>query len=224
MLSNSRASGSQRSGEPGVGPPGDAGSAPSTTRECEPHIGAYLAAQRRLRGISREELSQLTRIPLRSIERLESGVFDQQGDGFVRGFVRTVALALGLDPHDTLARMSREPQSWESGSTLGHSGWVHSLLLLVALIGLLGSVGLVSLALRPDPEPEGSPLVQRKDPVRTLAEDLSGRSELGAELVPIVSMRRTADDVEAVPPAGEIGILEASASQAPHLEAAASAP
>ena len=74
-------------------------------------IGEYLRRQRLLRGITAEELAQLTRIPLRSIERLESGQFDGQSDGFVRGFVRTVADALGLDVEDTVSRMLEEPIS-----------------------------------------------------------------------------------------------------------------
>ena len=74
-------------------------------------VGRYLARQRKLRGISLEELAGLTRIPIRSLERLESGAFDRQPDGFARGFVRTVAKAIGLDPDETVARMLDEPVS-----------------------------------------------------------------------------------------------------------------
>jgi transcriptional regulator with XRE-family HTH domain len=74
-------------------------------------IGEYLRRQRLLRGVTAEELARLTRIPLRSIERLESGQFDGQSDGFARGFVRTVADALGLDVEDTVSRMLEEPIS-----------------------------------------------------------------------------------------------------------------
>ena len=45
-------------------------------------IGAYLGRQRRLRGISIEELSATTRIPVRSLQRLEKGAFDAVRDGF----------------------------------------------------------------------------------------------------------------------------------------------
>jgi transcriptional regulator with XRE-family HTH domain len=71
-------------------------------------IGAYLARQRRLRGISLEELAAATRIPVRSLQRLEQGAFDRDPDGFARGFVRTVAVALGLPPDETVARMLPE--------------------------------------------------------------------------------------------------------------------
>ena len=78
------------------------------TRERAEPIGAYLARQRALRGITLEELAESTRIPLRSLARLEAGVFDADPDGFVRGFVRTVATALGLPPDETVARMLPE--------------------------------------------------------------------------------------------------------------------
>lgn len=77
-------------------------------------LGSYLARQRRLRGVSVDELASLTRIPRRSLERLEAGAFDGTPDGFVRGFVRTVAEALGLDPDEAVNRLLREPQEDES--------------------------------------------------------------------------------------------------------------
>ena len=86
-------------------------------------IGEYLKRQRLLRGITVEELSTMTRIPLRSIERLEAGYFDGVADGFVRGFVRTVAVALGLDADSTVARMLDEPLAspWDrNGAGLWH--------------------------------------------------------------------------------------------------------
>jgi cytoskeletal protein RodZ len=76
--------------------------------EAAEAIGSYLARQRKLRGVSLDELADATRIPVRSLERLESGAFDRAPDGFARGFVRTVALALGLPPDETVARMLPE--------------------------------------------------------------------------------------------------------------------
>ena len=74
-------------------------------------LGGWLAKQRQLRGIRLEELAALTRLPVRSLERLEAGVYDGQQDGFVRGFVRTVAVAIGLDPNDAVARLLAEPDA-----------------------------------------------------------------------------------------------------------------
>ena len=77
---------------------GPAGSAVDSTDS----IGRYLARQRRLRGVSLDDLAAQTCIPRRSLERLEDGAFDRQADGFVRGFVRTVAAALGLDAEEAV--------------------------------------------------------------------------------------------------------------------------
>ena len=78
----------------------------------EASVGVYLAQQRRLRGISLDDLSALTRIPRRSLERLEAGAFDRTPDGFARGFVRSVAEALGLDPNEAVMRLLPRPFRW----------------------------------------------------------------------------------------------------------------
>jgi hypothetical protein len=137
-----------------------------------PSIGDYLARQRQLRGISRDDLCNLTRIPLRSLERLESGIFDEIDDGFVRGFVRTVAEALGLDPDDTLARMSQEPVTLdESPRAIATLGLLRAGMLFAALALILISVGLVSVAVQYVPGRDAnSSVVMRRDPVRALAE------------------------------------------------------
>ena len=137
-----------------------------------PSIGGYLAMQRQLRGISREQLCGQTHIPLRSLERLESGAFDDIDDGFVRGFVRTVAGALGLDLDDTLARMSQEPTSTrESPRALARTSLLRVGVLLGGLSLVLVSVGLVGVAVQLVPgQNDASPLVIRRDHVRALAE------------------------------------------------------
>jgi Helix-turn-helix domain len=135
-------------------------------------IGAYLSRQRVLRGIGLDELEQLTRIPRRSLERLESGRFDANPDGFVRGFVRTVAAALGLDPGETVNRMLAEPVPGRAGHGRSHGRWLGALA-LVALAASLG-VALTWWAGSPAPGAAGqgtsSTVRVRRDPVRALAE------------------------------------------------------
>ena len=111
-------------------------------REREVSIGAYLARQRRLRGISVVELSELTKIPTRSIERLESGAFDRNPDGFVRGFVRAVAVALGLDPEETIMRMLGEPADPEEAAPSRAFQLDRRLLVLSALLAATLGLGL----------------------------------------------------------------------------------
>ena len=135
-------------------------------------IGRYLAAQRELRGISLDELALRLKIPRRNLERLESGAFDAQTDGFVRGFVRTVAEALGLDSGETLMRMSGEPIGADEDALWRRRARVA---LITALVGGLLLIGLglgLRQATRWIVEPAGGPPdhVFRRDAVRSLAE------------------------------------------------------
>ena len=141
-------------------------------------IGVYLARQRELRGISLDQLAASTRIPRHSLERLESGAFDTRPDGFARAFVRTVAVALGLEPDDTVNRMRAEPAGarGRTRSTLG-GPW------LLAIGAVLLAVGVplawVNWIAPPRPAPGaasasavGPDLVVRPDAVRRLAEEV----------------------------------------------------
>jgi hypothetical protein len=133
-------------------------------------LGSWLARQRELRGISREELSALTRLPIRSLERLEAGAFDGQQDGFVRGFVRTVAVAIGLDPDDAVARLLAEPAARPRRRALDPRR------VAVAAVGLLGAAALAAALVEwvqrtpapPNAEAEEAAIL-RPDPVRALA-------------------------------------------------------
>ena len=139
-------------------------------------IGAYLKSQRELRGISMEELANLTRIPMRSLERLEAGRFDDQPDGFVRGFVRTVGIGLGLDPDVAVARMLAEPASDErTGFRLTHRGpraFIGLMLVLTLVMAVLSLREWSRRRVSPAPIEIGE-VVQRQDPVRALAEAAS---------------------------------------------------
>jgi len=136
-------------------------------------IGTYLRQQRALRNISLEDLSLRTRIPLRSLQRLEAGAFDGNADGFVRGFVRTVADGLGLDPDATLLRMMREPLpsgGFAGGFGLGPRAVVLGLAVIGALaFGFVAVRALSQLAAGASASAETG-AVLRRDPVRELAE------------------------------------------------------
>jgi transcriptional regulator with XRE-family HTH domain len=154
------------------------------SRDPERSIGAYLARQRELRGFTLDDLAAQTRIPRRSLERLESGVFDRAPDGFVRGFVRTVAAALGLDPDEAVMRLLREPDeeaAREVASRSFRSGpGLRGAALLAAAILLAGGLAwlVASRPGRPGVAP-GEDVVLRRDPIRALARDLeAGRIRL----------------------------------------------
>lgn len=143
--------------------------------EAEPgdgSIGSFLARQRRLRGISVDDLARLTRIPRRSLERLEAGAFDSTPDGFVRGFVRTVAAALGLDPDDAVNRLLREPREDEAqlAARAREQRKRLALRLALAAAALLVLLGLGRLSVwlfAGDGENE-PPVVYRRDALRDL--------------------------------------------------------
>ncbi len=68
-------------------------------------LGTFLKHQRERRGVSVAELSRVTRIPLMSLEAIESDRFDElPGEVFVRGFLKAYAQAVALVPADVLAR------------------------------------------------------------------------------------------------------------------------
>ena len=68
-------------------------------------VGQQLRALREARGMSVEEVSRATRVPVASVERIESDRFDElPGEVFVRGFLRSYASAVNTSPDDVLAR------------------------------------------------------------------------------------------------------------------------
>lgn len=142
-----------------------------------PAISAYLARQRRLRGISIEDLSARTKIPRRSLERLEAGAFDRAADGFTRGFVRAVAAALGLDADEAVARLLSEPASEDLEDERHSQKLRRRVALGAALVLAAGALVLVLWGLRslwPAPEGgTGTSLLYRRDAVRALADSVA---------------------------------------------------
>jgi transcriptional regulator with XRE-family HTH domain len=148
----------------------------------EQGIGRFLARERSLRGISLDELAELTKIPRRSLERLESGAFDAHRDGFARGFVRTVAEALGLDPDQAVMRLMNEPPADEAGARAGAGLSLPppalrlaaaAALLLAALLGWWVFAGGRGAA----PEPAESDVLLRRDAVRDLVRERAAGAE-----------------------------------------------
>jgi cytoskeletal protein RodZ len=70
-----------------------------------PTVGQYLRDLREQRKMSVEEVSRATRVPMASVERIETDRFDElPGEVFVRGFLKSYARALSVPPDDVLAR------------------------------------------------------------------------------------------------------------------------
>ncbi len=163
------------------------GAGAAETFEARP-IGAYLRRQRVLRGMTAVELAELTRIPLRSLERLEGGLFDGETDGFVRGFVRTVASALGLDADDTVARMLQEPSAnaWQRHGPGRSAKQVLAVVLFVVAMGcvVLGLSAVWNALLGAASRPSSREVVLWPDPVRALAAATGANVDPAAEIGP----------------------------------------
>jgi hypothetical protein len=70
-------------------------------------LARWLTTGRQKKSLSLDEVAKVTRIPVRTLEKLEGG--DHIGlpaDVFVKGFVRSFARAVGLDENDALERFS----------------------------------------------------------------------------------------------------------------------
>ena len=68
-------------------------------------FSAYLVARREARNLTLDDIARVTRIPLRSLERLEIAAFEElPADVFVRGFLRSYARCIGVDTEDAVQR------------------------------------------------------------------------------------------------------------------------
>src|SRR4051812_42334861 len=68
-------------------------------------LSVWLKSEREARGVSLEEVARITKIHLRTLERLEEARFDElPADVFVRGFIRNYARVVGLDATSALAK------------------------------------------------------------------------------------------------------------------------
>ena len=68
-------------------------------------FGKYLAQQRELRGMSRDEVSAKTKIPVSLLSALEGGQVERLPDRvFVVNYIRAYAQVIGLEPDEAVLR------------------------------------------------------------------------------------------------------------------------
>ena len=73
--------------------------------DAQRDFGQYLRTERELRQVHLMEISAETKIPIRTLEALESGEWDSlPAEVFVRGFARSYARFLGLPQAEVLDR------------------------------------------------------------------------------------------------------------------------
>ncbi len=77
-------------------------------------FGEELRRERELRDVSREQLAAATKVSLRHIDALESGRYEHlPAPVFSKGFVRVIALHLGLDADRSAAAFRHVYARWE---------------------------------------------------------------------------------------------------------------
>lgn len=116
-------------------------------------LGSFLKRERELRALSLEELSSTTRIPLKALRKIEDDSFeDLPGAVFTRGFIRSYAKALGIDPGPLLARFDhkqpREPVELAPKGTAPRRSRRFGIAIAVVVLLILFTLAL-SIVLRP---------------------------------------------------------------------------
>jgi len=80
-------------------------------------VGEYLKRERKLREITLQEVAEGTKISIRSLESIEANRFaDLPAEVFLRGFVRSYAAYIGIDPEDAILRLEDDMAKPESDS------------------------------------------------------------------------------------------------------------
>lgn len=166
-------------------------------------LGEFLRRERELRYISLDEVVERTKISRRYLEAIEEERYDRlPGETFVRGFIRSYAKSVGLDPEDTLLIYNQSRMAHDVGQprtdrlSPARRVWNERLLLwlLVAGVVVVGGVLMSAVSLLNGPTFERSALSPGSDTANTLS--------TGAPLMLTVSatsdtwLRVTIDDQE----------------------------
>lgn len=83
------------------------GAIPDDVAAARAALSVWLVEGRQAREMTREHVARVTRIPMRTLDSLEEGRWDElPADVFVRGFLRSYARCVGLSVEESLARYS----------------------------------------------------------------------------------------------------------------------
>jgi cytoskeleton protein RodZ len=112
-------------------------------------LGEFLRRERELRHVTLDDIAERTKISRRYLEAIEEDRYDRlPGEAFVRGFIRSYAQFVGLDPEDALLIYNQSRTVHDAAPThpaatpLARQAWhERSLLwLLVAGVIIVGGV------------------------------------------------------------------------------------
>ena len=123
-------------------------------------FGKYLSQQRELRGLSRDEVSQVTKISPSLIAALEEGQMERLPSRvFVVNYIRAYATVIGLAPEEAILRYEEvdkakpEPSPVVLERERRRRAWWALGVLLVVVLGVGAYVALVMAGKAPNPLP-----------------------------------------------------------------------
>ena len=123
-------------------------------------FGKYLAQQRELRGLSRDEVSEVTKISPSLIAALEEGQVERLPSRvFVVNYIRAYATVIGLSPEEAILRYEEvdkaapEPSPVVLEQERRRRAWLALSVLLVVVLGVGAYVALVMVGKAPNPLP-----------------------------------------------------------------------
>ncbi|NOY54075.1 MAG: helix-turn-helix domain-containing protein [Deltaproteobacteria bacterium] len=177
-----------------------------TEGASKPSFGEYLKRERELREISLREIADDTKVSFRYLEALEEDNENRlPAPVFIKGFIRSYARYIGLDPDEALLRYHEyqkgpepavsHPASQKDSSNMdakpvrGRSLWIWGFLILLLLGGLL------YLGIRFWFHPEISP----KDRFKVGFEEMFPATEQKNETSPTMTAGPEAEDGENLP-------------------------
>jgi cytoskeletal protein RodZ len=122
-------------------------------------FGKYLSQQRELRGLSRDEVSQVTKISPSLIAALEEGQMERlPARVFVLNYIRAYATVIGLAPEEAVLRYEEvdkaapEPSPVVLERERRRRAWI-ILCVVLAVLGVGAYVALVMSGKAPGPLP-----------------------------------------------------------------------
>jgi len=121
-------------------------------------FGKYLSQQRELRGLSRDEVSQVTKISPSLIAALEEGQMERLPSRvFVVNYIRAYATVIGLAPEEAILRYEEVDKATPEPSPVvlererRRRAWLALGVLLVVALGVGAYVALVMTGKAPNP-------------------------------------------------------------------------
>lgn len=123
-------------------------------------FGKYLSQQRELRGLSRDEVSQVTKISPSLIAALEEGQMERLPSRvFVVNYIRAYATVIGLAPEEAILRYEEVDKATPEPSPVvlererRRRAWLALAVVLVVVLGMGAYVALVMTGKAPNPLP-----------------------------------------------------------------------